>query len=306
MNRLGLEADRLWERAAGGKERPLRLVKPVEEFVESYEFEQEIDTAAPALFLLRRFLDHLTLRLENTGMAAGRMKLLMPLSDGSRYEREFTVPSPTTNVDVLFRIVETHFENLQLDVCPCGVSLQIDPAHRERRQFQLFETPLRDPNRFGETLGRLAALVGTENVGVMEPLDTYKPDSFQVSPPRFQEKTNISSIAADPASGLPLRRYRPPFPAEVRVVRYQPVAISSDRVTGKVKNALGPYRASGGWWEPQGWAHEEWDVELERGGLYRLSCAQGEWRIEGSYDEPAGRKAPTGIVSFPRKHEDAR
>ena len=284
MDRLGPEAGCLWERAAGASGRPLRLVPPVEEFAETFEFEHDIDTAEPVLFLLRRFLDQLALRLGTAYRVAGRMTLTLSLTNGSPHERSFTVPSPTADVDVLFRILQTHFDGLQLDHCPTAVRLRIEPAHAERRQFQLFESPLRDPNRFGETLGRLAALVGAENVGVAEVLDTHRPDSFRLVPPRFHEIA-ASEPEDDFSIGLPLRRYRPAITADVTVVCHRPARIVSAKIHGAIRDALGPYRASGSWWESDRWAMEEWDVELEQGGLYRLARAGAEWRIEGSYDE---------------------
>lgn len=284
MDRLGSEASRLWERAAGRTERPLRLMRPVEEFAEAFEFEYEVDTAEPALFLIRRFLDQLVLRLGNAYRVAGRMTLALLLANGGAHERSFTVPSPTADVDVLFRILQTHFDGLQLDHGLVGVRLRIDPALAERQQFQLFESPLRDPNRFGETLGRLAALVGGENVGVAEVLDTHRPDSFRLARPRFQEIA-ASSLGEDLSVGLPLRRYRPSLPAEVRVVRHRPVFVVSEKILGAIRDALGPYRASGGWWESDRWTTEEWDIELEDGGLYRLARAGNAWRVEGSYEE---------------------
>ena len=290
MDRLGPEAARLWERAAGASERPLRLVRPVEEFVETFEFEHDIDTAEPVLFLLRRFLDQLALRLGHAYRVAGRMTLTLLLTNGRAHERSFTVPSPTADVDVLFRILQTHFDGLQLDHGPTAVRLRIEPAQAERQQFQLFESPLRDPNRFGETLGRLAALVGAENVGVAEVLDTHRSDSFRLVPPRFHEIAAAPASGDDFSIGLPLRRYRPAIFAAVTVVRHRPTQIVSAKICGAIRDALGPYRASGSWWESDRWATEEWDIEMEQGGLYRVARAGAEWRIEGSYDESAERR----------------
>src|SRR6187397_198210 len=55
--RLGPEAIRMWERANGQSDRMLKLIRPPELFEESFEFENEIETAEPLLFMLRRFLE---------------------------------------------------------------------------------------------------------------------------------------------------------------------------------------------------------------------------------------------------------
>ena len=168
-------------------------------------------------------------------------------------------------------MLHSHLESLQLTAHPTGVRLLIEPAVPEHQQLRLFESALRDPNRFGETLARLAAIVGAENVGVAEIEDTHRPDSVRLVTPRFHlPQREVATAAPNHAIGLPLRRYRPPVPANVRVVRQEPVEVSSSPASGRVADALGPYRASGGWWERERWGVEEWDVEIVGHGLYRL------------------------------------
>src|SRR5262249_45633643 len=60
---LGPEAMGMWEREKGKSRRLLKLVRPPESFEESFEFENEIKTAEPLLFMLRRFLQQLAVRL---------------------------------------------------------------------------------------------------------------------------------------------------------------------------------------------------------------------------------------------------
>src|SRR6266566_7047910 len=112
--RLGLEAMRMWERANGQSNRLLKLVRPPEAFEESFEFEHEIETAEPLLFMLRRFLEQLSLRLSAIYLVAKELTLRItfanPPQDGSAeadkqvYERIFNIPQPTNDVDLLFRM----------------------------------------------------------------------------------------------------------------------------------------------------------------------------------------------------------
>lgn len=279
-SRLGPDADRLWQRAAGQTDRLLRLVRPAEEFVEAFDFEREIETTEPLLFILRRFLDQLTLRLIAVHRVASRLVLTLPLDDGSAHERTFTIPAPTADAEVLFRVLQTHLETLQLAARPTGVRLLIEPALPERQQFQLFETALRDPNRFGETLARLSALVGVENVGIAEIADSHRPDDVRIVAPRFHDPRDPREPGASFVLGLPLRRFRPPRAANVRVVRHAPVQVDSTAIVEK----LGPYRASGDWWEREQWSAEEWDVDLGERGLLRLRRDPAGWFIDGCYD----------------------
>ncbi len=284
-DRLGPDADRLWQRASGQTKRLLKLVRPIEEFAEAFDFDHEIQTVEPLLFILRRFLESLTIRLESVHRVAARLFLTLPLDNGTSHQRVFSIPSPTAETNVLFRILHTHLESLQLDAHPTGIRLLVESTKPEHQQLRLFENALRDPNQFGETLAKLAALVGAGNVGVMELIDTHRPDSVRLANPSFhlaqrEAKDSIPSRAV----GLPLRRYRPAIPATVSVIRYEPVEVCSPVVTGRVKASLGPYRASGDWWESERWGVEEWDVEIVGHGLYRLRKVEQTWIIEGCYD----------------------
>src|SRR5437660_9273719 len=78
--RLGSDAVRLWERANGTATRLLKFVQPPETFIESFEFDHEIETAEPLLFILRRFLEQLALRLSTIYLVARDLTATITLS----------------------------------------------------------------------------------------------------------------------------------------------------------------------------------------------------------------------------------
>src|SRR5947208_11610639 len=108
--RLGPEAVRMWERANGQSDRQLRLVRPPESFEESFEFENEIEKAEPLLFMLRRLLEQLAIRLSGIYLVVKELTLRVTFTDKQIYERIFKIPQPTNNVDLLFRMLHTHLE----------------------------------------------------------------------------------------------------------------------------------------------------------------------------------------------------
>src|SRR6266403_5207893 len=87
--RLGPEAVRMWERANGQSNRLLRLVRPPESFEVSFEFEHEIETAEPLLFMLRRFLEQLAVRLSAIYLVAKELTLCISFSGKQSYKRVF-------------------------------------------------------------------------------------------------------------------------------------------------------------------------------------------------------------------------
>src|SRR6184192_596850 len=80
-NRLGSEAVRLWERANGTATRSLKFVQPPETFSEAFEFDHEIETAEPLLFMLGRFLEQLSLRLSSIYLVARELTLRISFSN---------------------------------------------------------------------------------------------------------------------------------------------------------------------------------------------------------------------------------
>src|SRR6059036_4182686 len=177
---LGPEAVRMWERASGKSERLLKLVRPPESFDESFEFENEIETAEPLLFMLRRFLEQLAMRLSAIYLVAKELTLRITFAGKHNYERVFKIPQPTNDVDLLFRMLQTHLENFRSEYPIVAVALSAKPIKPAGEQFGLFETILRNPHQLSETLARLTALLGGDRIGTPVLEETHRPDGFRM------------------------------------------------------------------------------------------------------------------------------
>ena len=137
--RLGPEAIRMWERANGRSNRLLKLIRPPESFQESFEFEREIETAEPLLFMLRRFLEQLAVRLGAIYLVAKELTLRITFANSRQdeaavggkqsYERVFKIPQPTNDIDLLFRMLHTHLENFKSEHAITAVSLDAQPTN---------------------------------------------------------------------------------------------------------------------------------------------------------------------------------
>jgi protein ImuB len=295
--RLGPEAVRMWERANGQSSRPLKFVRPPESFEESFEFENEIETTEPLLFMLRRFLEQLSVRLSTVYHVIKELTLQITFANKQIYERVFKIPQPTNDVDLLFRMLHTHLENFKSEYPITGVSLQAEPAKPSRQQFGLFETSLRDPNQLYETLARLVALLGSDRVGTPVLKETHRPDAFHLEPFfwEFGGTTSVSShyssdatervppISINRQSGAALRRFRPNIAASVLLADEQPIHLRSAQMSA-VSGQRGPYRTSGNWWDEKIWSRSEWDLELENNVLVRCHQSGQIWEIDGVYD----------------------
>jgi protein ImuB len=287
------------------------------------------------LFILRRFLEQLALRLSSIYLVARELTLTIHFSksepDGHFAEagtarttsaakethiRVFKIPQPTNDVDLLFRMLQTHLENFKSEHPIVAVALSAQPIRPVSQQFGLFETALRNPQQLYETLARLTALVGNDRVGTPMLEETYRPDAFRMEPFAWEvgaiDPNHPGPIAGEtPAtteeeSKLALRRFRPPARTSVFVsdqrylesgkIRGQvddsPPGSSPSRASrpcraapaGSIVDQAGPFLLSGNWWDEKAWARAEWDMELENGELIRAHEAEGTWKIDGIYD----------------------
>jgi protein ImuB len=280
--RLGPVGVELWERASGKATRLLKFVPICESFEEVFEFESEIETSEPLLFMLRRFLQQFAVRLNAIHLVVSELELEIRFSNKSNYTHRFKIPEPTNNVETLFRMLHTHLEKFTSQSPIIAVALKAETSKPSFEQFHLFETALRDPARLTETLARLSGLVGSERVGTPILEETHRPDAFRMEPFSWQ----LPEMKAEPRA-LPstvLRRFRSPLPATVGVAKNGPAFLQNLKVQGTIRARKGPYLLSGNWWDEKTWDRAEWDVELENGAVCQCHSTGGQWSLDGIYD----------------------
>jgi protein ImuB len=286
VRRFGRVGLALWQRTSGGEARPLHPVALPPQFTAAMEFEDAIATLEPLLFLLRRLLDRLTLELRAAQFVAAALEFSLRLEDDTPHARRFRLPEPTADPEILFRTLHTHLESLQTAAAITALELRLEPARPLVRQHGLFDTGLRDPHGFAETLARVAALVPGDRLGTPRCEDTHRPDAFTLQPPAAV----VPSPAPPPVHppfGLPLRRFRPPLPATLEFTQGErkPAYLHTELFQGAICEIRGPWRSSGDWWQSdRAWSRLEWDIALADGGLYRLLLIGEAYFVEGEYD----------------------
>jgi len=289
VRRLGKECLPVWERAQGRHSRLLHHFQPSSILTESMDLEEPIERLQSLIFILNRFLEQLTSRLENLYRVAETMVLDLRFDDGTSHHQSFRIPEPTRDLQRLFSMLFTHLENFQSPSPIIGLSLSISPTRSTHVQLSLFDTNLRDPNRFTETLSRLEALLGPDRVGTPVPTASHRPDSFRLEPFNL---INASKQTCTPSpvskDGLPLRRFRPPKPAQITITQgpqaEQRMRVAFANLHSKAHKTSGPWNNSGHWWDQTRWERQEWDIELASGGVYRVAYEANRWLVDGVYD----------------------
>lgn len=168
-------------------------------------------------------------------------------------------------------MLQTHLENLRTEQPIVGVHLSLRPCRPANQQLELFESDLRDPNCFFETLGRLSALVGHDRVGTPIVESSHRADAFRLEPPNLNpcRRRRQESLTNLIHRGPCLRRFRPPVRAAFEC---------------RILHKAGPWEMSGDWWDHKRWSRVEWDIETEDEHLYRVIDRNGEMFVDGLYD----------------------
>jgi protein ImuB len=232
----------------------------------------------------------------------------MKLENGASHELKLNLPYAMRDHKVFLKLLLLDTEMHPPPSAVVAVSINCEPVKPRLLQTGLFIPLAPEPEKLELTLARLAKLVGQENIGSPELLDTHRPDAFRVK--RFElkgradqkkrtgsKRTNSKIEIQNSKFLLAFRRFRPPLRALVQAERGYPTEISAwDKnrsVYGKVLYLSGPWRTTGDWWRADTWARDEWDVGVVSSSketfgqvLYRIyrELSSGTWFVEGIYD----------------------
>lgn len=286
VERLGDRGLAILELARGESSRPLQSPAPATRYEERMELEHPIALLQPLLFLLSRLLNDLCARLDSHSMATTTVRLDLELENRTRHRRMLQLPFPTRDTKALLKLLQLDLEAHPPQSPIVAFTLGVAPVEPRVVQHELYVPPQPEPERLELALGKIRALVGVENVGSPELLNTHRRDAWVLRPSPAPRRGRQAALVADGvecAVRLGFRYYRPALNARVEVEQGVPRKVYATGVWGQVERASGPWRTSGDWWTQAVWDREEWDVQLNDGALYRIFLAR-RWFVEGSYD----------------------
>lgn len=278
--RFGESGIHLQRLAKGAIQRPLRAFQPDVTYDERIELDHPVELLEPLLFLIARMLGDQCEKLETHGMAAGEVSIRLELDDKSEHTRTLRLPVAMRESKSLLKLLQMDLEAYPPQAATLALALSIKPVLPRTVQNGIFLPLAPAPDKLELTLARIRGIVGEQNVGVPELIDTHHPHPYRLKPEQPQI-TNLLPIENRQA----FRYFRPPIAAIVQQQHGRPARVNASGIHGKILNAAGPWRTSGDWWTHSAWNRDEWDVTLANGVLYRIYCEPDQkWFIEGSYD----------------------
>ncbi len=307
--RLGQDGLKLQQLAAGKTERSLKIKTAPPQFGNSIELEYPIGELEPLSFILARLLNQICASLNAYGLATNMVQVQLKLENKQTHELKLNLPYPMRDHKVFLKLLLLETEAHPPASAVIAIAINCEPVKPRLLQSGLFIPLAPEPEKLELTLARLAKLVGAENVGAVELLDTHRPDAFRMNKFVLKERkrgkgkmgkrsdnANPQSAILNPQSTLGFRRFRPALRAVVQTQGGRPAEVNAwDKnrsVYGKVVGLAGPWRTTGDWWRTDMWARDEWDVAIQSTAnrhmqtLYRLyrELNTSHWFIEGIYD----------------------
>ena len=186
------------------------------------------------------------------------VRLTLELEDRTEHQRLLRLPVPMRQSKALLKLLQLDLEAHPPQAASQAIRLDLDPVLPRTVQNGLFLPVTPAPDKLEVTLARIRALVGNENAGVAELLNTHHPNPFRLTArqPAADGSARVVACNSDRGVKLAFRYFHPPLRAKVEMERRRPLRVAAPGVRGNILTYAGPWRTSGDWWteDPNGTA----------------------------------------------------
>lgn len=281
LKRFGPEVFELHRLAKGDLFAPLAPAPLRESHLKSMELPGPEASSERLLFFVKQLLDALLEELDAKSLALTKLFLRLELDDHSSLEEVLRPDAPTLDSPLLVGLVRLRLETLRLNAGAVELVVRAEAVRKTVEQLSLLEEkPKRDPKMRSRAFARLRAEFGDDAVVRAELLDGHLPSArFQWTPletlpahiqPIQSQRSLIRRIYEKPMA-LPPRSRHEPDGWMLRGLEF-----------GPVKDFLGPYILSGGWWK-RTVQREYYFVKMQQGDVFWVfyDRVRRRWFLEG-------------------------
>ena len=248
----------------------------------SYDLDSPIEDFEQLIFLLNHGLDKLFTQTARHGFSTEQIDITFHLREHAEKSYEIKASFPTLERAFWLKLV-----NLRVSLDPPGsgiLGVRVVSRFTKPRASQrgLYAVSRPEPENLLLTVGKLKRLVGEDNVGVPVILDQRVSEAFALDAAMLPKGTERIEAQSEEAV-IAFNYFRPPIPAEVLVKGKRLIYLRTQHFSGRVVDYSGVWRADSKWWD-RPWHAEEWDIEVENGGVFRLCLVNKDWFLAGEYD----------------------
>ena len=296
--RMGQEGRRLRDLARGELPHLFEPVEPGFHLMEHMELDIAVEVLDSLLFVIGLMLEQLIVRATARVFALASVSVVLSLEGGSQYERTVRPALPANDKTLWLKLIHLDLEAHPPPAAILALTLMAEHGKTGKVQLGLFSPQLPEPMRLDVTLARIRAIVGEECVGRAQLRDTHSRERYDsiasFSMERFRVPASIPSEAKKEAGTKRLRTasrlIRPAESISVTLRNKRPERFFYHDTWYAVEHAYGPWLASGDWWNPMLWSHEQWDLVGRSDDGALLCCCllhdlvENDWRMAALYD----------------------
>ena len=247
----------------------------------AYELDFAVDDFGQLIFIVNHGLDDLLGQIAHYGLSTEQLDIDFKLSDKTHRSYEIKTSFPTLDKTFWLKLVNLR---VSLDPPQAAISAVNVTAHFTKprpTQTGLYAVSRPAPESLLLTVNKIKNLVGEENVGTPVMLDERLAEPFALDAEKLPQGKETDEAAANHI--IAFNYFHPPIRAEVLVRESRLVFIKTQYFSGHVNEYSGVWKANSKWWD-RSWKTQEWDVEVENQGIYRLCKVDKEWFLAGEYD----------------------
>jgi protein ImuB len=247
-----------------------------------YELDHPVEDFEHLIFIVNHGLDHIFGRVERSAMSTEQVDIGFTLEENGSAVYEIKTSFPTLEKAFWLKLISLR---VAADPPPKAIlSIEMTSHFTKPRPSQrgLYAVSKPEPESLFLTVGKLQKLVGNDNVGVPEILNERLVRPFTLHATRLPAGT-ADAVPPSLNAVIAHRYFIPPLAADVLVRDERLVYVRTTHFRGRVIEYSGVWRANSKWWD-RTWRIQEWDIEIEDGGTYRLAKAAKKWFVIGEYD----------------------
>ena len=248
----------------------------------NYDLDFPVDDFGQLIFIVNRALDESLSQVEHHGFSTEQLDIRLKLENKTERSYEIKTSFPTLDRSFWLKLI-----NLRISVDPpeaeiLSVGLVSHFTKPRPAQGGLYAASRPQPESLLLTTGKIKRLVGEENVGVPVILEKRLELPFALDADKLPAGKEQAEIKIAPPV-IAFSYFDPPLPAEIFVRNRQLTYLRTQHFRGRVLAYSGVWRQSSQWWG-KSWNTQEWHVEVENAGIYRLQKRGEDWFVAGEFD----------------------
>lgn len=248
----------------------------------SFDLDIPVEDFEQLILIVNNGLGHLLGEVDRNSFSTEQIDVRFRLR--KRQWRDYAIKTsfPTLEQTFWLKLI-----NLRVSLNPpeegiAGIKLTAHFTRPRPAQSGLYAVSRPNPESLLLTINKLKKLAGEDAVGVPALVNQRLWREFTLDSEAVPAgKERIERAADKPV--IAFNHFEPPVEAEVEVEDKQLLWLKTPHFSGRVKEYSGVWRRSSRWWGKR-WKTEEWDVEIEGRGIYRLCKAGDRWFLTGEYD----------------------